>query len=60
MAGFRYRISAPCSLAEIAAPNWGEYCIDVCAAPGGKALHIAEKLMGSGYVEARDISEYKS
>ena len=46
-------------VAEIAAPNWGEYCIDVCAAPGGKALHIAEKLMGSGYVEARDISEYK-
>ena len=46
-------------VAEIAAPNWGEYCIDVCAAPGGKALHIASKLMGSGYVEARDISEYK-
>ena len=46
-------------VAEIAASNWGEYCIDVCAAPGGKALHIAEKLMGSGYVEARDISEYK-
>lgn len=46
-------------VAEIAAPNWGEYCIDVCAAPGGKALHISEKLMGSGYVEARDISEQK-
>ncbi|MCD7735601.1 MAG: 16S rRNA (cytosine(967)-C(5))-methyltransferase RsmB [Lachnospiraceae bacterium] len=43
-------------VAEIAAPNWGDYCIDVCAAPGGKSLHIADKLMGSGYVEARDIS----
>lgn len=46
-------------VAEIAAPNWGDNCIDVCAAPGGKSLHIAEKLMGSGHVEARDISEYK-
>ena len=46
-------------VAEIAAPNWGERCVDVCAAPGGKALHIASKLMGSGYVEARDISERK-
>jgi 16S rRNA (cytosine967-C5)-methyltransferase len=46
-------------VAEAAAPNWGDYCIDVCAAPGGKSLHLSEKLMGSGYVEARDISEYK-
>ena len=46
-------------VAEIAAPNWGERCIDVCAAPGGKALHVASKLMGSGYVEARDISDRK-
>ena len=46
-------------VAEIAAPNWGDYCIDVCAAPGGKSLHISEKLRGSGFVEARDISEHK-
>lgn len=46
-------------VAEIAAPNWGDYCIDVCAAPGGKSLHLADKLQGSGYVEARDVSEYK-
>ncbi len=44
---------------EIAAPNWGDYCIDVCAAPGGKSRHMSEKLRGSGYVEARDISERK-
>ncbi len=44
---------------EIAAPNWGDTCFDVCAAPGGKSLHIADKLMGSGQVEARDVSEYK-
>ncbi len=46
-------------VAEIAAPNWGDICFDVCAAPGGKSLHIADKLMGSGQVEARDISERK-
>ncbi len=46
-------------VAEIAAPNWGDTCFDVCAAPGGKSLHIADKLMGSGQVEARDVSEYK-
>lgn len=46
-------------VAEIAAPNWGDVCIDVCAAPGGKSLHLSEKLQGSGYVEARDISDYK-
>lgn len=44
---------------EIAAPNWGDFCIDVCAAPGGKSLHLSDKLKGSGYVEARDVSEYK-
>lgn len=46
-------------VAEIAAPNWGDTVIDVCAAPGGKAMHIADKLRGSGYVEARDISPEK-
>lgn len=46
-------------VAEIAAPAWGSSCIDVCAAPGGKSLHLADKLKGSGYVEARDISERK-
>ena len=44
---------------EIAAPNWGDQCIDVCAAPGGKSLHLSDKLRGSGFVEARDVSEYK-
>ena len=33
--------------------------LDVCAAPGGKAIHIAELLNGTGHVEARDLTEYK-
>lgn len=33
--------------------------VDVCAAPGGKSMHMAEKLGGFGKVIARDLSEYK-
>lgn len=46
-------------VAEAADPKWGDYCIDVCAAPGGKSLHLSDKLNGSGFVEARDITDYK-
>lgn len=33
--------------------------MDVCAAPGGKSLHIADKLQGTGCVEARDLTYQK-
>lgn len=46
--------------AEAADPKEGDVCIDVCAAPGGKSLHLAEKLHGTGRVEARDLTEYKT
>ena len=46
-------------VAETASPKEGDYVIDVCAAPGGKSTHIAEKLNGSGMVEARDLTDYK-
>lgn len=46
-------------VAEAAAPKEGDYVIDVCAAPGGKSLHIADKLKGTGHVEARDLTDYK-
>lgn len=44
---------------EIAAPQTGDVVFDVCAAPGGKAVQMAEKLKGTGLVEARDLTEYK-
>ncbi len=40
-------------------PKDGDLVLDVCAAPGGKALHAAELLHGTGRVEARDVSEKK-
>jgi len=46
-------------VSELAGLKEGDYVIDVCAAPGGKSLHMAEKLNGSGHVEARDLTEYK-
>ena len=46
-------------VAEQAAPKEGDYIIDVCAAPGGKSTHLAEKLKGTGMVEARDLTDYK-
>ena len=40
-------------------PQQGDYIIDVCAAPGGKAIHAAELLRETGRVEARDLTDYK-
>ncbi len=44
---------------EIADPKKGDYVIDVCGAPGGKSIHIADKLDGTGMVEVRDLSLQK-
>lgn len=40
-------------------PAEGAQVLDVCAAPGGKSIHMAELLLGTGMVEARDLTEYK-
>jgi 16S rRNA (cytosine967-C5)-methyltransferase len=46
-------------VAEAASPKEGDTVIDVCAAPGGKSTHIAEKMNGTGMVEARDLTDAK-
>ena len=46
-------------VAEAAAPQKGDYIIDLCAAPGGKSLHVGDKMEGYGIVDARDVSDYK-
>lgn len=46
-------------VAVIAAPKEGDFCVDLCSAPGGKALHLWELMKGRGTVIARDISEHK-
>ena len=46
-------------VAELAAPKKGDRVIDVCAAPGGKSVHLAEMLCDTGMVEARDLTDYK-
>ena len=40
----------------------GDFVVDVCAAPGGKALHAAQLLesLGGGMVLARDLSKGKT
>ena len=56
---FQVQDSASIQVAERAGIKEGDYIIDVCAAPGGKALHAAQMLHGTGFVEARDLTEYK-
>ncbi len=42
-----------------AAPKKGDFVLDVCGAPGGKSLHMADLLKGTGMVEARDLTFQK-
>lgn len=37
----------------------GEKLLDICSAPGGKAVHMAAIMENDGYIEARDIYEHK-
>lgn len=46
-------------VAEAADPQKGDYIIDMCAAPGGKSLHVGDKMGLYGTVDARDVSQYK-
>lgn len=46
-------------VSEAAGIREGMRILDVCAAPGGKSLHAAVKLHGTGMVESRDLTEGK-
>ena len=46
--------------AQMASIDSGDFVLDVCSAPGGKAIHAADLLKGTGMVEARDVSERKT
>lgn len=46
----------------LADPGGDDFVVDVCSAPGGKAIHAADLILqkgGNGKVLARDVSEYK-
>ena len=45
---------------ECAGIREGDRILDLCAAPGGKSIHAAQKLNGTGLVVSRDISEEKT
>jgi 16S rRNA (cytosine967-C5)-methyltransferase len=43
----------------VASPAEGSFVLDLCAAPGGKSIHMAHLMHGTGLVEARDVSWQK-
>ncbi len=40
---------------HVADPQPGEFCLDIAAAPGGKATHLAERMADDGVVVANDL-----
>lgn len=46
--------------ASIADVKEGQFVLDLCSAPGGKALHMADQMHGTGMVIARDLTEDKT
>ncbi|NQZ59985.1 MAG: hypothetical protein HRT88_21235, partial [Lentisphaeraceae bacterium] len=53
---FYIQDAAPLYSHSLLAPKAGEIIGDMCAAPGGKSLMIAEKLQGTGHLYSCDVS----
>lgn len=47
-------------VAECAGIRENQRVLDLCAAPGGKSMHVAEKLKGTGKLYSFDVSEKKT
>lgn len=45
--------------AQCVSPKEGSRCLDICSAPGGKSIWMAESMRQTGLVVCRDISEEK-
>lgn len=56
---FQVQSESSMLVGQILDPQPGEFIIDVCSAPGGKATHIAEIMKDKGTILARDIYEHK-
>ncbi|MDO4178872.1 MAG: 16S rRNA (cytosine(967)-C(5))-methyltransferase RsmB [Phascolarctobacterium sp.] len=46
-------------VADVLAPEQGESILDMCAAPGGKTTHLAERMQNTGEIIACDVHEHK-
>ncbi len=46
-------------VSKILDPQEGDFVIDVCSAPGGKTMHMAQLMNDKGVIIARDIYDHK-
>ncbi len=56
---FYVQDSAGAYVAEVLNPKPGSVVFDMCASPGGKTTHLAEKMKNKGKIYAFDVSDAK-
>lgn len=56
---FQIQDESSMMVSHLLAPIPGEFVMDVCSGPGGKATHIAQLMKNEGTVLARDIYKHK-